>query len=110
MKNWCLTYFFFQAEDGIRDAEWIVRMDGNGFRLRPDEFIKVVVVTNHDVFFRILAEQKRLDHAQSVGNILGSTIRPRFIFERLFGYPPFSKLRGNRRREHLFPDTVVPLA
>ena len=77
---------------------------------RTDKFLKVINVTSDNVFFGVFPQQQRLNHAQTVGHILGPSIRPGFVLKRDLVEECVAEFLGNGSGHHLLPDAVPPFA
>ena len=95
---------------GVRDTQWIVRVNRQHPGLGTDKLIEIINVASDDVLFVVFSEQERFDHSQPIGDVLGATIRPGLVFKGNFIEKGVGEFLRDGRRHHLLPDAVMPLA
>ena len=87
-----------------------MRVYGDDARLGADELVEVLDVAGDYLVLSVFAQQQRLDDAQAVGHVLGSTVGPRLVLERGLVDEGLAVLVRDGGGEHLLPDAVPPLA
>ena len=73
-------------------------VDGHNFGFSPNKFLEIFEIADDDFLFRVISEEQGLNHSQSIWHILGPSIRPRLINQRVGIHPFVAVFRGNSRR------------
>src|SRR4026209_91121 len=81
-------------------------MDRQHFRFWPNKALQVLDVTSDDICFGKLLQQERFHHAQAIGHILRTAVRPRVVNEGCRTYETMAVFDGDGCRKHLLPDTM----